>query len=118
MKIHQYYCYITTNPTRTVLYVGMTNNLSQRLIEHYLIKTSFAGRYHCFNLIYYEIYKYVYDARAREKTLKGWSRLKKMRLIEANNPDLQFLNDKIIYWPPPLNSAIRTGINQWEAFKH
>ena len=31
-----YYTYILTNYNKTVLYTGVTNNLPQRLIEHYL----------------------------------------------------------------------------------
>ena len=36
MKHHNYFVYITTNPSRKVLYTGMTNDLEQRIIEHYL----------------------------------------------------------------------------------
>ena len=46
MLFHQYFTYITTNPQKTVLYVGMSNTLTQRLIEHYLNRgnpKTFAG---------------------------------------------------------------------------
>lgn len=54
---HNYFVYITTNPGKTVYYVGMTNDLERRLIEHRQNKgkpETFAGRYYCYNLIYYE----------------------------------------------------------------
>ena len=34
----QYYVYIPTNYQKTVLYTGVTNNLEQRVFEHYLDK--------------------------------------------------------------------------------
>ena len=101
---HLYYVYIVTNPERSVLYIGMTNNLPQRLAEHYFNRgnpKTFAGKYYCYNLIYYEEFQYVRDTIAREKELKGWSRKKKEHLIKTKNNDLAFLNALIcIHWPP------------------
>jgi putative endonuclease len=101
---HHYYIYIVTNPERTVLYVGVTNNLPQRLVEHWVnrgIPKTFAGRYYCYNLIYYEEFKYVNDAIAREKEIKGWNRQKKINLIKTINSDWTFLNASICEgWPP------------------
>ena len=101
---HIYEVYIVTNPQRTVLYVGVTNNLPQRLIEHWqnrgVVKT-FAGKYHCYNLLYYEEHSYILNAIAREKEIKGWRREKKMNLIIETNPELKFLNDIVCRgWPP------------------
>jgi putative endonuclease len=79
-KEHLYYVYMVTNPERTVLYIGVTNNLELRLAEHYFNKRepkTFAGKYYCYNLIFFEEFQYVNDAIAREKELKGWSRSKK-----------------------------------------
>lgn len=98
MKDHNYFVYITTNPHRTVLYTGITNDLKTRLIQHYenrgLPKT-FAGRYYCYNLIYWERFQHVNDAIDREKEIKGWSRAKKEALINEWNPQWIFLNDDI-----------------------
>ena len=47
---HTYYVYIITNYSKSVLYTGRTNNLEQRLVEHYSnrgLPKTFAGRYHC-----------------------------------------------------------------------
>ena len=89
-----YYIYITTNPARKVLYIGITNNLSSRLAQHYANRGSdqtFAGRYFCYNLLYFEEYPDSQAAIAREKELKGWTRAKKEALIAAQNPKWEFL---------------------------
>jgi hypothetical protein len=57
-------------------------------------RKSFAGKYFCYNLIYYEWYPFIQSAIAREKEIKGWKREKKIKLIESFNPDWRFLNDK------------------------
>lgn len=103
MKDYSFFVYITTNPAKTVLYTGFTNNLSQRLIEHYMNRgsnKSFAGKYYCSNLLYYEVHQYVYNAMDREKEIKGWTRIKKLALIKFSNPQQRFLNDEIMEWPP------------------
>lgn len=92
-----YFVYITTNPGRTTLYIGMTNDLSDRLTEHYKNRggrKTFAGRYYCYKLIYYEAYKTAQEAIEREKELKKWRREKKETLISSVNPDWEFLNYK------------------------
>jgi putative endonuclease len=103
-KQHQYDIYIVTNPERTVLYIGMTNNLEERLKEHYFNKgqpKTFAGKFFCYNLIYHEEFQYVRDAIAREKELKGWTREKKEELIKTKNSGWIFLNKNVcIHWPP------------------
>jgi len=96
---HNYLVYIVTNRSKRVLYIGMTNNLAKRLSEHEYNsrgpKSSFAGRYNAYHLIYWEHFQFVKDAYAREKELKGWRREKKERLISSFNPNWDFLNDTI-----------------------
>ena len=100
----EFYVYIVTNPSKSVLYTGMTNDLQRRLIEHYENRgnsDSFAGRYFCYNLIYYESFDNSSDAIRAEKYIKGKSRSKKEIIIKEKNPSLAFLNRKVIgYWPP------------------
>jgi putative endonuclease len=103
-KQHHYYTYIVTNPERTVLYIGVTNNLCQRLAEHWSERgnpKTFAGKYYCYNLVYFEYSRYIINAIAREKEIKGWRRQKKLDLVKTKNPDWTFLN-KIVcgVWPP------------------
>jgi putative endonuclease len=106
MKQHNYFVYITTNPSKEVLYIGVTNFLQQRLIEHYLNKgknNSFAGKYYCYNLLYFEKHTWIINAISREKQFKRWSRKKKIKLIMIENPDLKFLNDTIMEWKPAID---------------
>ena len=80
-KNYHFYTYIVTNPERNVLYTGVTNDLAQRLIEHWVNRSNpktFAGKYYCYNLIYFEELQYINDAIAREKEIKGWRRQKKL----------------------------------------
>ncbi len=101
--MHEYVVYIITNPTKKVLYTGITNDIAQRLVEHYLMRgkpSTFAGKYFCYNLLYYESYQYVEDAIAREKEIKKWRRAKKDTLITNFNPNWKFLNNEILTWPP------------------
>jgi putative endonuclease len=84
---HDYWVYILTNKNQTVLYIGMTNSLSRRLYEHRAGEADgFAPQYQCRTLIYYEHYRDVRDAIARESQLKKWSRAKKLALIRRMNP--------------------------------
>ena len=103
MKDYTFYVYITTNLTKNVLYTGFTNDLVQRLTEHYFNRgkqETFAGRYFCYNLLYYEVHQYVYNAMEREYEIKGWTRAKKISLIKEDNPRLDILNKEIMEWPP------------------
>ncbi|MEX0724602.1 MAG: GIY-YIG nuclease family protein [Gracilimonas sp.] len=97
-----YYTYIITNSKKSTFYVGMTNSIPERILEHGSNAgkpETFAGRYHCFFLLYYEEYKYVEDAIRREKQIKKWSRKKKLDLIKMVNPDLRFLNKELGLYP-------------------
>jgi len=102
-----YSVYMLTNKTRKLLYTGITNNLEQRLTEHYLDrieKKTFCGMYNCHFLVYYETHKYVNDAIAREKEIKGWLRIKKDKLVNDFNPGWKFLNTELLgNWPPTAN---------------
>ena len=91
---HTYYVYILTNKTKTVLYIGVTNNLKVRLQQHLenLNPTSFTSKYNVHFLLYYEKFTWIQLAIAREKELKGWKRDKKLELIKSINPDFNFLN--------------------------
>lgn len=95
---HNYYVYILTNKNKTVLYIGMTNNLNERLYFHCNPEANskhFTTKYKCFFLIYFERFEDVNQAIDREKQLKGWTREKKEMLIKEINPNWEFLNNKI-----------------------
>ncbi|MBO5111325.1 MAG: GIY-YIG nuclease family protein [Clostridia bacterium] len=83
-----YYVYILSNKADTVLYVGVTNDITRRVAEHSSERIeSFTKRYHVHKLIYYEEYTNINDAIAREKQIKHWSRMKKNILIASKNPE-------------------------------
>jgi len=95
---YNFYVYITTNPTKTVLYVGVTNDLSRRLYEHFENKgnnKTFAGRFYCYNLVYFEHFTHISYAIEREREIKKWRREKKDALIASLNPNWTFLNDEV-----------------------
>ena len=97
-----FYDYILTNRNKTVLYTGMTNNLADRLIEHWIGKAgSFTTRYQVYYLIWYDTTRYVLNAIQTEKAIKRCSRKQKDALIGAFNKDWTFLNEEILgNWPP------------------
>jgi putative endonuclease len=92
--MHNYYTYITTNPGKTTFYTGVTNDLYRRLQKHYENRgknKTFAGRYYCYKLLYFEHCPDVRAAIAREKEIKAMSREEKAQLIKTLNPELNFL---------------------------
>lgn len=77
---YNYFVYITTNPKKTTLYIGGTNDLRIRIQQHFEKRgnqNSFAGKYYCYNLIYYERHSNINHAIEREKEIKKWRREKK-----------------------------------------
>ena len=85
MDMKQYYVYIMTNHSGT-LYTGMTNNLKRRIYEHkHKLVEGFTKKYRLFRLVYFEETQSVRAAIEREKQIKGWSRRKKIALIESVN---------------------------------
>lgn len=96
---NKFYVYIVTNKYRTTLYIGVTNNIQKRLSQHVFdsenAKKSFAGKYACIYLVYYEGFDFPKEAIAREKELKKWRREKKNNLISNFNPKWETLNNQV-----------------------
>jgi len=92
----QYYIYILTNKSHTVLYTGITNDIYRRIYEHKhkLIK-GFSSKYNVTKLVYYEVFDNAGSAIIREKQIKGGSRQKKINLIMNINPMFIDLYDKL-----------------------
>jgi len=89
----QYYVYIMTNKSRT-LYTGITSNIKKRVYEHKnKLVPGFTKKYNITRLIYFETFADVHSAIAREKTIKGWLRKKKVELITKTNPDWKDLSN-------------------------
>ena len=70
--MHFYYVYVLTNVKRNVMYVGVTNNLENRITEHSDGRGgAFTRKYRLNTLVYVEEFQYVDEAIAREKEIKG-----------------------------------------------
>jgi putative endonuclease len=81
-----YHVYILASRSRT-LYTGVTNDLTRRTLEHRLGPVpGFASRYRIHRLVYFEEFRDVRGAIAREKQIKGWDRANRVALIESVNP--------------------------------
>ena len=86
--MHNYYVYMMANWTNEVLYIGMTNNLERRVLEHRQKRVpGFTKKYNVTKLVYFEHCHDVTAAIAREKQLKDWRRELKNALVETMNPE-------------------------------
>ena len=84
----KYFIYVMSNTSNSTIYVGVTNNIERRVLEHRTPDTkSFTTRYHCHKLVYYEEYSSIDEAISREKQIKSWSRSRKDKMIDLMNPD-------------------------------
>ena len=83
-----WYIYIMSNKHQGVIYVGITDDLMERVKEHKLkiYPNSFTVKYNCHKLIYFEEWEDGFEATVREKQLKKWKRDWKVNLIEDMNP--------------------------------
>jgi putative endonuclease len=92
-----FWVYIMTNKHRTVLYIGITDDLIRRVGEHRGGEIpGFTASYRCKELVYYEHCTNVLDAITREKQLKKWGRTKKAALIATLNPHWRDLAAEIL----------------------
>jgi putative endonuclease len=70
-----------------VLYLGVTGHLAKRVSEHKLnLRSGFTQKYNVTKLVWFEPHATVRAAISREKEIKGWSRVKKVALLESLNP--------------------------------
>jgi putative endonuclease len=85
-NIHIYFEYILTNSKNTFLYTEVTNDLERRCFEHKQKNTKgFTNKYNVNKQIYFEQFDCICEAIAREKQIKGYSRLKKITLVNNFN---------------------------------
>jgi len=97
IQSRQYYVYILTNFTNTVLYTGITNDLIRRVYEHkQKLAGGFTQKYHVDKLIYFEVFHDPENAISREKSIKNLLRRKKFELIKSKNPDFLDLYSTIL----------------------
>ena len=91
-RLKTYFVYILASRSRT-LYTGVTNDLQRRVYEHkHKLVPGFTARYNITRLVYFEETSDVLSAIEREKAIKGWTRAKKVALIEGVNPTWEDLS--------------------------
>ena len=91
--MRHFYDYILSSKSR-VLYVGVTNDSWRRVWEHKNdITPGFTSKYRVHRLVYFEEFKYVGNAIARGKCIKGWLREKKVALIRSADPTWEDLSE-------------------------
>ena len=88
--------YILASKYNGTLYIGVTSNLPQRMVQHREeLVEGFSKKYGIKMLVYFELYDDMVSAIAREKALKGITRAKKIALIESVNPNWEDLIIKL-----------------------
>lgn len=105
LNIKKIWCvYIMTNKPNGIIYIGVTDNIEERVQEHKnkVYKNSFTARYNCDKLVYLEEYEKGIEAVNREKQLKKWNRQWKVNLIEEINLSwmdlsMNWKNEDLIY---------------------
>jgi putative endonuclease len=106
---HHYYVYIVASRTR-VLYCGVTNSVARRAEEHRLGRIpGFTAQYKCHRLVWFEHFKYVYNALEREKQIKSWTRAKKIELIAESNPSWADLSESWRGETAGPSTSLRSG---------
>ncbi len=91
-----FFVYILSNYDRTVLYIGVTDDLARRLTEHRAgMGSQFAAKYNVKYLLIWEEFPDAYQAICREKRLKSWRWEWKLKIIRSLNSELRDLSDEI-----------------------
>ena len=105
--VEQAYVYILASSFQR-LYIGITTQLEKRIAAHKdgTYSHSFTARYKIDKLVYLEPFAQITTTINREKQLKRWSRIKKIRLIVAQNPTWKDLSED---WGKPTEPYIRGG---------
>jgi len=89
--------YIMASSRNGTLYIGVTSDLAKRAWQHKNeIMKGFTEKYTVHLLVWYEVHENMESAISREKALKKWNRIWKLRLIEQFNPDWQDLYEQLI----------------------
>jgi len=82
-----FYVYILASRRNGTLYIGMTDNLIQRVWMHRNgVLPGFTKRYGVKTLVWYEQHETREQALIRERQMKKWNRTWKLETIERTNP--------------------------------
>ena len=88
-EVKAYCVYLLANRKGGVIYTGVSGELKIRIWKHKtkFYPDSFTSKYNVTKLVYFESFRDPSTAIKREKQIKGGSRIKKIALIEKDNPD-------------------------------
>ena len=94
------FIYIITNKNHTVLYIGVTSDLTKRVLEHKekAYPKSFTAKYNCDKLVWHDCYCSIVEAISFEKYYKGKKRAFKIQLINSFNPQWKDLWEEVKEW--------------------
>lgn len=88
-----------TNKNNTVIYIGVTSDLTRRVYQHKAKKLKgFTSKYNCDKLVYFEEFSDINEAITREKQLKSGNRKRKEDLINTINPEWKDLSDGWLFY--------------------
>jgi len=94
----RYFVYILASQRNGTLYVGVTNDLVRRVGDHKAKAVpGFTRQYGVTQLVYFEDYGSILEARAREHAMKRWRRAWKIELIEKLNPTWRDLSSEVAF---------------------
>ncbi|PHS77166.1 MAG: GIY-YIG nuclease [Robiginitomaculum sp.] len=89
-----FYAYILASKRNGTLYLGHTDDLGERILQHKLkANYGFSSRHNCVRLVWFETHETRESAFKRERQMKKWNRAWKLRRIETNNPEWDDLYD-------------------------
>jgi putative endonuclease len=89
--------YMMASSRNGTLYIGVTSDLIARVWQHKSNAVDgFTKKYGIHTLVWYESHETMVFAIAREKALKNWHRIWKVRIIEQMNPDWLDLYNELI----------------------
>lgn len=82
------YTYILTNQRNWTLYVWVTSNIEQRMLQHkYKTFDGFTAKHNLSILVRLQEFSTISEAILQEKKIKWRTRYKKLQLIEKYNPE-------------------------------
>ncbi|WP_310538674.1 GIY-YIG nuclease family protein [Phenylobacterium sp.] len=91
-----FYTYILASQRNGTLYTGSTDDLAKRVFEHReKVRPGFTAKYGVDKLVWFESFELRENAFRRERQIKEWRRVWKLRLIEETNPEWRDLGDDL-----------------------
>ncbi|TNE74308.1 GIY-YIG nuclease family protein [bacterium] len=114
------YVYIMTNRWKSVFYIGVTSDLVVRVYQHkYESGSQFTSKYQCYYLMAFEQFDDISAVIEREKQMKNWKRVRKIKWIYSQNPDFIDLyksvcNGTFLYIQPQISKVDENQfIDKW-----